>query len=77
MNYKQLKAFFGGPSKIAQALDTKKQIVNAWRLRKRIPSKWQLRAAHLSDGKLQADRESQKDAAAMADYIIRGISGRS
>ena len=71
MNYKELEAHFGGPTRTAQVLGIKKkQTVHAWGLPgRRIPSKWQLKAEVLSRGRLKADRQAHQDAAELAGYL--------
>lgn len=71
MNYKDLVAHFGGPSKAAQVLglEDKRQTVHAWQYRPRIPSKWQLKAEALSRGRLKADRQAHQDAVELAGYV--------
>ena len=73
MNYKQVVAHFGTPSKVAQALGINRQNVHAWRVRKRIPPKSQLKLEILSGGTLKADPDARKEAIEMASYA-RGCS---
>ena len=66
MDYEQLVAHFGGPTKAAEALGLEdRRAVATWKNR-RIPSKWQIKAENVSNGALQADQEARDEAAEIA-----------
>ncbi|HZM36004.1 MAG TPA: Cro/CI family transcriptional regulator [Burkholderiales bacterium] len=62
MRYEEVVAHFGGVTKTAQALETKKQVVHHWSDHARIPSKWQLKIQRRTRGRLKADKRSRDDA---------------
>jgi hypothetical protein len=70
MNYAEMVAFFGGPSKIADALGIDdRQTVQSWSGRRRVPTRWQLKAEVVSRGALVADERARDEAKEMALYL--------
>lgn len=67
MNYQQLAAHFGGPTKAAEALGIEdRQTVHGWS-RRGIPAKWQVKVEVITDGKLRADKASRREISEIAE----------
>lgn len=74
MNYKQVEKYYGGATKIAQALGLKhKQTAHNWQYLRRIPSRWQIKLEALTG--LKADKEARREAADLASWIKRNGNG--